>query len=416
MGHSLGLPGLEGARIASHLPRKEEFQHGTTFEGVARNMSLLTSDAKLFGIDLSSLGGQLREAWQQLERLPLLRRCMPSSPMQVHGVNVPSGAIALARGDRLRWEKRIQTNEGASTAYAAVLLSADKVLLRSLRLPSMPPKTLQGAVLLDVQTMSPFGEDQTLWAYVVRPGAQLSAAQQVDVAITSRSLVAEELQEHYANLPQGVIPEVWVNAAENPIMLGGFGEQRRLQLEAKQRRWLAAGLLGTLALAIGLAITPTAQLRLRAIDAGNQLAKLTRSTSEVVGKRQGLMAEAESVSELLARQQQQIDHVRVMAALTRVLPDDTAVQRVQIKGTKLSVQGLSDNTSEVVELLSREPGFREVRLPSAVTRASRSSKESFALEAVIDPAILGLHASEDAAKETPASDAPEGQNPPQEGA
>ena len=83
MGPSLGLPGLEGAHIAPYLPRKEEFRHGTTFEGVARNMSLLTSDAKLFGIDLSSLGGQLREAWQQLERLPLLRRCMPSSPMQV---------------------------------------------------------------------------------------------------------------------------------------------------------------------------------------------------------------------------------------------------------------------------------------------------------------------------------------------
>ena len=263
--------------------------------------------------------------------------------------------------------------------------------------------------------MSPFGEDQTLWAHVVRPGAQLSAAQQVDVVITSRSLVAEELQEHYANLPQGSVPEVWVNAGANPIMLTGFGEQRRLQLEAKQRRWLVAGLLGTLVLAIGLAITPRRSCGcVPSMLVINLL--LTRSTSEVVGKRQGLMAEAESVSELLARQQQQIDHVRVMAALTRVLPDDTAVQRVQIKGTKLSVQGLSDNTSEVVELLSREPGFREVRLPSAVTRASRSSKESFALEAVIDPAILGLHASEDAPKENPASDAPEGQHPPQEGA
>lgn len=414
MDHSLGIPGLEGAHVVPHLPRKEKFQYGTKFKEVAGHMSLLTSDAKLFGLDLGFLGGQVRDALRQLERLPLLRRTLPVSPIQILSVDAGPGAIAWVRSDRLYWDGSTQAGEQRELAYAAVLLSADNALLRTLHLPSMSPKALQGAVLLDVQMMSPFGEDRTLWAYAVRPGADSSATQQVDVVITSRDLVAEELREQQARLAQGVEPEVWISTGAASIMLPGFGEKRRLASEARQRRWLGVGLFSAAVLALGLAVTPTMQLRLRALDAVNQLGKLTKSTSEVVAKRQGLVAEAESVSELLARQQQQVDHVRVMAALTRVLPDDTAVQRVQIKGTKLSVQGLSDNTSEVVGLLSREPGFREVRLPSAVTRASRSSKESFTLEAVIDPAILGLNVLPEEPKAAP--DEPDGQNAPKEGA
>lgn len=378
-------------------------------------MSLLTSDAKLFGLDLGFLGGQVRDALRQLEQLPLLRRTLPASPIQILSVGAgPDAMVAWVRSDRLLWDGRAEAGEQKVFAYAAVLLPADNALLRTLYLPPMSPKALQGAALLDVQMMSPFGDDRTLWAYAVRPGADSSGAQRVDVVITSRDLVAAQLREQQARLPQGVEPEVWVGTDTAPIMLSGFGEQRRLARETRQRRWLGVGLFSAAVLAFGLAVTPTMQLRLRALDAVNQLGKLTKSTSEVVAKRQGLVAEAESVSELLARQQQQVDHVRVMAALTRVLPDDTAVQRVQIKGTKLSVQGLSDNTSEVVGLLSREPGFREVRLPSAVTRASRSSKESFTLEAAIDPAILGLNALPEETKAAP--DEPDGQNAPKEGA
>jgi general secretion pathway protein L len=43
-------------------------------------------------------------------------------------------------------------------------------------------------------------------------------------------------------------------------------------------------------------------------------------------------------------------------------------------------------------LLAKTPGFQEVRLPTAVTRVPGSGKESFTLEANIDPQVLGMFA------------------------
>lgn len=351
-------------------------------------MALMTSDAKLFGVDLSSLGRQLHDAWQQLLDLPLLRRGMPATRMQVVGAETD----AWVRGSRLSWHMSARADGHKSpAAYSAILVGSDQVLARTLLLPSMPSKALHGAVELDVYTMSPFSQEQTLWAYAAR-GAEAGTGQKVDVVITSRDLVEQAIAVHGFQGADNARPEVWLQAPAGPIMLPGFGEQRRLKREARQRVWLLLGGVAVVGLVAALAITPTAQLRLRAIDAASQLTKLAKGTSEVAARRQTMMAEAESVAELLKLQQQQLDHLRLLAMLTQLLPDDTAVQRIQFKGTKLIVNGLSDNASAVVSTLAKEPGFREVRLPSAVTRVSRTSKESFVLEAMIDPAILGLHA------------------------
>jgi general secretion pathway protein L len=369
-------------------------------------MPLLSSDAKLFGIDLSSLGGQLREAWQQLAHLPWMRRFMPRFPVKVAGWESRPDGMAWVRGDRLEWVQRANGGTTASPDYAAVLLPSEQVLVRTLRLPAMSPKALHGAVQLDVQMMSPFTEEQTLWAYAARSPGGASSVRLVDVVITSRDQVEGALKEQGYRLPAGMAPEVWADAVTQTIMITGFGEQRRLAREARQRIWLLTGVLVVAALAAALAATPTAQLYLRAEDANAQFARLTQATRDVVTKRQALVAEAESVSALMDRRNQQIDHLRVMALLTRVLPDDTAVQRVQFKGDKLTVQGLSDDTSEAVRLLSKEPGLRDVRLPSAVTRSSRTSKESFTLEATLDPAVLGVHAMDEAKDESEATGTP----------
>lgn len=366
-------------------------------------MALMTSDAKLFGVDLSSLGRQLHDAWQQLLDLPLLRRGMPATRMQVVGAETD----AWVRGSRLSWEMSARADGHKSpAAYSAILVGSDQVLARTLLLPSMPSKALHGAVELDVYTMSPFSQEQTLWAYAAR-GSEAGTGQKVDVVITSRDLVEQAIAVHGFQGADNAGPEVWLQAPAGPIMLPGFGEQRRLKREARQRVWLLLGGVAVVGLVAALAITPTAQLRLRAIDAASQLTKLAKGTSEVAARRQTMMAEAESVAELIKLQQQQLDHLRLLAMLTQLLPDDTAVQRIQFKGTKLIVNGLSDNASAVVSTLANEPGFREVRLPSAVTRVSRTSKESFVLEAMIDPAILGLHAV--APKEP--EQAPEAQEP-----
>ena len=103
-----------------------------------------------------------------------------------------------------------------------------------------------------------------------------------------------------------------------------------------------------------------------------------------------MLAQAQQLNTLVPQLQQQIDHLRVLAALTRVLPDDTATQRIVIEGTHLSLHGLSSNATRVQQLLSQEPGFQGVRMPAAITRDGNSNLENFVLEADLDPTVFAI--------------------------
>jgi len=369
-------------------------------------MALLdTTDTRLFGLDLGALPALWRDAWGRcLQWLPL-RRCMPAARMQLWS----QGQVrsARVRGAHLVWEP-LQGGSATSAPYSAVLLAYEQVLWRSLRLPgTLSGKALHAAVALDVQTMSPFPPEHTLWAWAVRDeeGAHGDALRQVDIAITARHLVQQALERSGA-APQSA-PEIWAEAPEQggaPLLLPGFGERRRLAREARQRLLVLLGCVGTAALLAALAVTPSLQLRLRANDAQRQFLQLSHNSREAAALRQSLLEEAEALGELLQRPSRQIDHVQVLATLTDLLPDHTAVQMVQFQGQTLSVQGLSDNASEIVNLLARHPGFRDVRLPSAVTRAPRSEKDNFTLQARLDPAVFARHPP--AAPEHPATTVP----------
>lgn len=363
-------------------------------------MSMFNSEAKLFGLDLRDLAGQLRDAWQGLGQLPWLRRCMPASRLRIVGVELAQPAQAWVRGSR-RWtwssapgpaQADVPQADGAP-AYTGLLLGSDQQLLRSLRLPRMPQAAVHSAVALDVQTMSPFPEQETLWAYRIHsPGPREPAATglHLDLCITSRALVRQALQQCAGDLRGSEQVEIWGGARQSPIMLPGFGEELRLGREARQRRWLGLAAGAMLALALALALTPTAQLRLRAIDAGTKFQALLQQTAPVAAQRQGMTAGAQEVAQLQEKLHGQVDHLRVLATLAQVYPDDTAVQRIQFKGRQITVQGLSDNASNVVQLMARTPGFTEVRMPSAVTRVPGMNKENFVVEAQIDVDALGV--------------------------
>jgi general secretion pathway protein L len=351
-------------------------------------MTLMTSDAKLFGLDLRGLSSELREAWQALQRLPLLSRLLPASMVQVW-VGAQAPIVARAQGVNIECLDG-ETTLLAQAQYTAVLLEDDQVLQRVLKLPQMGPTAMRGAIELDVQTMTPFAPQDTLWAYAVRPAARAGALLHVEVVLASRAQVEQVLRQRASSMPEGVHPEVWAPTSGSPVVLPGFGETSRWRGEAKRGGWIGLGVIGVLVMALALAVTPTAQLRLRAVDAGEQFSRLSKSTSEVVAQRQALVEGVQDLGKLQERVQQQINHLQVLATLTKVLPDDTAAQRVVFRGSKLTVQGLTNNASNVVALLAKTPGFQEVRLPTAVTRVPGSGKESFTLEANIDPQVLGM--------------------------
>ena len=142
-----------------------------------------------------------------------------------------------------------------------------------------------------------------------------------------------------------------------------------------------------------MALTPSAQLRYRALEAATQHGLLTHKTDALVQQRENLMQSAEQLKGLSQELSLKISPLRVLEALTLILPDDTAVLNFKLQGDKVTLMGLTPNASSLMQLLGSQTGFRDVRAPSAAVRSSGSNKEAFNIEFSLSPQIFGVFAS-----------------------
>lgn len=368
-------------------------------------MPKLSAEAKLFGIDVQQIWLEVQLTLRQLGEALHLERYLPQSFARTQ---LPDARSAWLRGERWLSDHTEDASHLANhqvsskPATSVLLLGEDAVLIRQLSFPKMPVQSLESALALEVQASSPFNEGETVWAYrqTREKTGVISTRQSVTLVLTSRSLVrAAQVQADINDMAQ---VEVWAQVpAEAPILMRGFGEQARLRKESRQNWWLALGGFVVAGLLAVLAISPTLQLRAKALDAHAQLLILAGRTQEQTVQRQQLMEIAAQLEAFENAHAQQVNPILVLKRLTESLPDGVAIQSLQLKGHSLTLQGVADDASVAVQRLGAEPGFHEVRFPSAVTRIPNVAKENFVLSAEVDPEVFGYRAKQVDVNEQP---------------
>ncbi len=345
-------------------------------------MPTFTADARFLGLDLRTLGSELRQAWAQALQSPWLSWLTPEAPVLLLQAD---GATSLWRGG-LRQQA---TSAQAKVRFTALELPEDLLLLRTFTLPSMGAQDTAGAAALQAQSISPFAASDLVWGWRAQAGAQ--AMQQIDIAIASSKQIAQYLQAQSERIGSA-LPELWALPPSGaPIMLAGYGEAARAAA-GRRGRW---GYLGLLALALsllgGIAITPTLQLRARAIEAVHAYDGIVHRAAPLVQEREQLLQTVEKLNALSDLLTGRIEPLRVLDRLTQVLPDDTALQSFTLKGNKLTLTGLTGNASVVMQVLGQQPGVRDVRAPSPATRTGgANSKENFVVELTLDAQEYGV--------------------------
>lgn len=347
-------------------------------------MPTFSSDARFLGVDLHSVWRDARKALQGLHQSPLLAWLTPAVPVRLLQVD---GAQSLWLDGREMVGVKLKADR---VRCVAMELPDSLVLRRGLTLPSMSPQDIASAVALEVQGVSPFGVGNAIWGYSVQPTSEGSIA--LEVALASRKQVAQYVEAHSTRLEGGAEPEVWVRGSpgREPIVFIGYGETQRNRQATRWRR-IAYGFLVTIALlCAALALTPTAQLRLRALEAANAYGRLAARVAPVVREREELLQSAEKLSALAEVLNGRIEPLALMDRLTQVLSDDTALQSVKLQGAKVTIMGLTGNSSVLMQVLGEQPGLKDVRAPSAAIRTPGSQKESFVIEFVLDPQQFGV--------------------------
>lgn len=331
-------------------------------------MAFEAASLSLFGFDLRRIGRIWRDGWDEAFRWPALAWL---SPQEAVRVLLPDG------GELLRLGAASQAAPmGARPASVAVVLPAESVLLRELRLPPLGGDELHQAIELEVLAASPFPAEHTAWGFEARAEA---SQVRVRLALAAQAHVAAALESARPRTT-GHSPEVWADAAE-PIVLRGFGEARRFARERAARRRILLALGAVLLLLMALAATPVLQARQQVFDAQRRYGGLEGDVAEVVAARNALAVGNERAAAVRAHLDQRPDLPALLELLTRMLPDDAFLTRLEVQGRQVRIVGQARDAAQLMRTLGAQGSpFSEVRAPSAISRAGSSDRENFVIE------------------------------------
>jgi general secretion pathway protein L len=275
--------------------------------------------------------------------------------------------------------------------FVAVEVPDELLLHRTLDLPRLSPELTADAVQLDVRSHSPFAPDDLAWGSTVRETAD--GARRAHIAIASRRQLSQYLATHGPEPAESApAPEAWALAGAVPIVITGYGEPARLAQAAVRARWDVALAALALLLAALAAMTPTIQLHFRAAEAARQYEAVATRAAPLVRRRDELMAINDSLRKLDAAVADRVDPADVMEYLTRVLPDDTYLYSLDIRKAKVTAGGHTVDAAALLQKLSADPRLKDLRAPTAVTRAPGATKEAFTLEFTMAPLAPAVHA------------------------
>lgn len=340
-------------------------------------------------------------------RARLLDGLIPSLPVR----------LLLADGSEGTWRQdqplKLQASPETPTAGTAARLTAveypeDRLLRRQLTLPDMTAAEVAQAAELDAVTSSPFRSGDLVWGHrcVRLPSGTLL----VEIVLASRKQVQQYLDQLEVRLvgpkPLETWVEVWAwTGSVAAVVIRGFGESRRTRRQTRQRCLLSGQLFLLWGLLMGIAITPTAQLRLQAVKAVAAFDTIHQKTSALVLKRESLSKTADQLKVMDEILSEQVRTVETLGLLTRAIPDDTSLLTLQIQGSKVSLTGQTSNTADLMQKMGGYPGIRDVKAPSAATRPLGTNKENFSIELELVPEAFRVAETSSAASATTAGSA-----------
>lgn len=323
---------------------------------------------QLFGIDLAGIGRAWVEGWQEALRWPAFAWLRPRSVIEV---TMPDGGRRMyANGHWLADDK-----SDTAAQYQAVVLPDNLLLSRQLTLPPLSGDDLQQALVFEVEGLTPFGMEGTVWGYRAIDHA---GVKRVELVICSRAHAARQLVESAIS---GQDPEIWaLDADEQPVVMQGFGERRRLVRERSQVRLVAVlGLLAAL-LSLTLVAVPVLDAHRRLSSAEQAYAQLQNRVSKVSSDREKLVNQA-TVAQAIADHLRQVPQpLLLLDLLSGVIPDTAYLERIDINGSHVRLVGQAENASSLMQILGKTKGFDNVQAPTAITRNSRTGKERFVIE------------------------------------
>jgi general secretion pathway protein L len=263
-----------------------------------------------------------------------------------------------------------------------VRLDPRHALRTTASLPLAAERNLAQVIGFEFERLVPFKQSDVYFAY--RITARDKAAQTIGVEMTI--VPHAELAKIIDALPglgfRAAEIQVAGPAAEAPSTIAIANENRVERSRSGRRINLGLG-----AVAIFLAIACVAiplwrdSATLDGLD--TQIANARRQAEASATLQKQIDAESRDQRFLIDRKNASPTVTELLATLTQLLPDDTYLTELELKGDKVKMVGLTGSATALLAAIAKSPSFRDASFESSITHDTRTNRERFDIGAHI---------------------------------
>jgi len=267
------------------------------------------------------------------------------------------------------------------------LLAESSVLRTEVVMPLATEGNLRQALAYEMDRHTPFQAEEVFFTWRVLKRDREATQLQFELFVTPREpvLAGIESLKRLGLAPSGV--DVATN--DGPLGINLLPESLRFRIVKERVR--ANWIIGAIALALMVIVmTQSIWLREHQIDSVETAIDNVRAEAMAVQQiRKQIEDATEAAGFLQNRKTLNGFKVEMMAEITRLLPNDTYLDRLTLHADTIQMQGKSDNAQSLIELINDSPLFENASFRGPTRLDSRSRKEIFDLSANISSKDTG---------------------------
>jgi general secretion pathway protein L len=249
-------------------------------------------------------------------------------------------------------------------------------------LPLAAERNLAQVISFEFERLVPFKQSEVYFAY--RVTARSKAAQTLGVELTV--VPHAELAKIIAALPSLGLQAAEIQVAGPTIdaitTIPIASEKRTTHSPLGRRINLGLGAIAIL-LAIACVAIPLWQdsTTIDSLDA--QIANARRQAEASATLQNQIDAAGRDQRFLIDRKTASPTMTELLATLTQLLPDDTYLTELDVKGDTVRMVGLTDSATSLLAAIAKSPSFRDASFESSITRDTKTNRERFDIGAHI---------------------------------
>jgi len=324
--------------------------------------------------------------------LPAGVRCWLAGSSRRLIIAVDDGGCALVR-EEAGQAQELERLPGPSPDWSAVAAGfesekpqqlvlrfpSSQALIRTVSLPLAAERNPRQVAGFEMDRLTPFAAAQVYYDVIVLERQPEQRRLRVELTALPRAVVDPVLVQLRQ---QGLPPDVLDVASGRPN-LNLLPPEQRPHRDLWGQRLRAAAIITSLLLVAAAVTLPIWQQRALVIGVMAKVGQVQKTANQALTLRDQLDKTLDT-SRMLAQKKQAIPaRVDLLRELTVILPDDTWVERLQIRGDSAQIIGQSGKASALIGIVESSKLFSGAGFTSPVTIDPRTGKERFVLSARI---------------------------------